>query len=235
VTARSLTSPPVRLVAVPVAVLALLAFFASSPSQARIEAYRATITPLPGPMRARLADGGFWRRGCPVTLAQLRLLTVRHWAFDGRVRTGQLVVNGDVAAALRTVFGRLYALRFPIRHMRFVDQYGLARARPADNDVSNSFYCRQASASPCTGTATTGTWSNHAYGHAVDLNPVENPYIGCGATRSRASAPYIDRSRLRKGMVTPAVVRTFRSVGWGWGGAWTGRTKDYMHFSTNGH
>ena len=219
----------------PFAVLLLLAFFASSPSQASVQAYRATITPLPGPMRARLAAGGFWRRGCPVTLGQLRLLIVRHWDFDGHVRTGQLVVDGEVAAPLRTVFGRLYALRFPIRHMRFVDQYGLARATPADGDVSNSFYCRQASASPCTGKATTGTWSNHAYGHAVDLNPVENPYVGCGATRSRASAPYIDRSRLRKGMVTPAVVRAFRSVGWGWGGAWTGRTKDYMHFSTNGH
>ena len=34
--------------------------------------------------------------------------------------------------------------------------------------------------------------------------------------------------------VTPAVVRAFKSIGWGWGGDWTGDTKDYMHFSTNG-
>ena len=158
-----------------------------------------------------------------------------HWGFDGRPHTGQLVVNQDVAAPLRTVFRRLYELRFPIRHMRLVDAYGPRRSRPPDGDVSGSFVCRQAVPSPCTGGTASGSWSNHAYGHAIDLNPVENPYVGCGRTRNRASARYLDRSRLRKGMVTPAVVRAFRSIGWGWGGDWTGRTKDYMHFSTTGH
>jgi hypothetical protein len=47
--------------------------------------------------------------------------------------------------------------------------------------------------------------------------------------------PYVDRSKRKKGMVTPAVVRAFRSIGWGWGGDWSSGTKDYMHFSTNGH
>jgi hypothetical protein len=74
----------------------------------------------------------------------------------------------------------------------------------------------------------------HAYGEAIDLNPIENPYTGCGRTREMRSVPYLDRSRLRKGMVTRAVVAAFRSIGWGWGGNWTG-TKDYMHFSVNGH
>jgi hypothetical protein len=36
-------------------------------------------------------------------------------------------------------------------------------------------------------------------------------------------------------MVTPAVVAAFRAIGWGWGGDWSGNTKDYMHFSHNGH
>ena len=58
--------------------------------------------------------------------------------------------------------------------------------------------------------------------------------MGCGRTRERASRPYLNRSRLRPGMVTPAVVQAFRSIGWGWGGDWTG-TKDYMHFSASGH
>ena len=80
--------------------------------------------------------------------------------------------------------------------------------------------------SPCTGGKGTGTWSEHAYGEAVDLNPVENPYVGCGPATPRL--PYLDRSRLRPGMVTPAVVEAFRSIGWGWGGAWTGSTRDYM-------
>jgi hypothetical protein len=197
-----------------------------------VQPYSSTVRPLPAPLKANL-EGRFWQPGCPVRLSQLRLLTVSHWGFDGRPHTGQLVVNRDVAAPLRTVFRRLYQVRFPIRHMRLVDAYGPRSARPADGDVSGSFVCRKAVPSPC-GTGS-GSWSNHAYGHAIDLNPVENPYVGCGRTHNRASGRYMDRSRLRKGMVTPAVVRAFRSIGWGWGGDWTGRTKDYMHFSTTGH
>jgi hypothetical protein len=209
-----------RVLALPLVVLALAPFDSS-------------IRALPEPLRANL-DGRFWKPGCPVPLSQLRLLTVSHWGFDGRVHRGQLVVNQDVAEPLTKVFRRLYDLRFPIRHMR-VDVYGPKGSVPAHGDVSGSFECREAVPSPCTGGTGSGSWSNHAYGHAVDLNPVENPYVGCGRTRDRASARYIDRSRLRKGMVTPAVVRAFRAIGWGWGGEWAGRTKDYMHFSTTGH
>ena len=194
----------------------------------------AEIRPLTPQLKATL-ESRFWKPGCPVPLTRLRLLTVRHWGFDGRTHTGQLVVNRDAAAPLAKVFRRLYALRFPIRHLQLGDMYGPRAARPTDGDVTGSFECRQAVPSPCTGGSGTGTWSNHAYGLAVDLNPGENPYVGCGQTRDPTRARFLDRSRLRKGMVTPAVVAAFRSIGWGWGGAWTGATKDYMHFSHNGH
>ena len=194
-------------------------------------AFQTSAQPLSRPQRAQLA-GRYWHKGCPVSLSQLRVLTVRHWGWDGRAHTGQLVVNAKAAAPLAVVFRRLYQLRFPIRHLTFSDAYG---RQPADGDISGSFECRQAVPSPCSGGSGTGTWSNHAYGLAVDLNPIENPYTGCGRTRERASRPYLDRSRLRKGMVTPAVVRAFAAVGWGWGGSWSGSTKDYMHFSWNGH
>jgi D-alanyl-D-alanine carboxypeptidase len=197
-------------------------------------AFHTSIQPLPAPLRAEL-NGRFWHPGCPLPLARLRLLTVTHWGFDRRAHTGRLVVNADAAAPLSRVFRRLYELRFPIRHMRLADAYRPSRSRPADDDVSAAFACRQAVPSPCTGGTGTGSWSEHAYGEAVDLNPIENPYVGCGRTRRRASRPYLDRSRLRPGMVTPAVVRAFRSIGWGWGGGWAGSTKDYMHFSATGH
>jgi hypothetical protein len=193
----------------------------------------SSIQPLPANVRANLVDGGYWKPGCPVPLRDLRLLTVRHWGFDGLRHDGQLIVNKDVAAPLARVFRRLYALRFPIRYMR-VDIYKPGRALPAHNDVSGSFECREAVPSPCVGGTGSGSWSNHAYGHAVDLNPRENPYVGCGKVRDGRRSPYINRSPLRKGMVTPVVVRAFRSIGWGWGGEWSGRTKDYMHFSTTG-
>jgi hypothetical protein len=196
--------------------------------------FQSSIRPLPKPLRAELS-GRFWRPGCPVSLSRLRLLTVAHWGFDGRVHTGQLVVNEDAAAPLARVFRRLYERRFPIRHMRLADAYGPARSQPADGDISAAFECRQAVPSPCTGGTGTGSWSEHAYGEAVDLNPVENPYVGCGRTHDRAASPYLDRSRLRRGMVTPAIVKAFHSIGWSWGGDWAGSTKDYMHFSASGH
>jgi len=119
--------------------------------------------------------------------------------------------------------------------MRFHDFYAGSAAYPADEDITASFECRESVPSPCVGGSASGHWSNHAYGHAIDVNPRENPYVGCGMTRDRNARKYLDRSRHRRGMVTPAVVAAFRSIGWGWGGAWTGDTKDYMHFSVNGH
>jgi D-alanyl-D-alanine carboxypeptidase len=207
-----------RLLAIP---LALLAF-------------HANIQPLPKPVRAEL-NGTYWHPGCPVTLSQLRVLTVSYWDFDGNVQQGQLVVNADAAPKLARVFRRLYELRFPIRHMQIDETYGPRSAQPADGDITGSFECRQAVPSPCSGGTGTGHWSMHAYGLAVDINPVENPYVGCGMTRDRTARKYMDRSRHRKGMVTNAVVQAFRSVGWGWGGAWSGDTKDYMHSSATGH
>ncbi len=204
----------VRLLAVPLAVLS----------------FHSVVRPLSPAQEAKLT-GKYWHAGCPVGFSDLRVLTVTHWGFDGRTHTGQLVVNRDAAGKLAVVFRRLYELRFPIRDMSFQHAYRLQQ--PAD--ITDAFECRQAVPSPCSGGSGTGHWSEHAYGEAVDLNPVENPYVGCGMTRSAASKPYLDRSRLRPGMVTAAVVDAFRSVGWGWGGSWSGDTKDYMHFSATGH
>ena len=205
-----------RLLAVPLSVLA----------------FHSVVQPVSAPIQARLT-GKYWHQGCPVSFSQLRVLTVTTWGFDGRTHTGQVVVNEDAAGKLARVFRRLFELRFPIRDMRLKDAY--QQDQPAY--VSDAFECRQAVASPCSSSTATGNghWSEHAYGEAIDLNPVENPYVGCGMTRDAASRPFLDRSHLRPGMVTPSVVDAFRSVGWGWGGAWSGSTKDYMHFSATGH
>jgi hypothetical protein len=211
-----------RLLAVPLALLAV---------GSTTQRYEASVRPLPAPLRASLQPES-WRPGCPVSLADLRLLTVTHWGWDGRARRGQLIVHEDAARPLARVFRRLYELGFPIRHMRLDDMYGPRGARP--DDVTGSFRCRQSVPSPCTGGSASGRWSNHAYGLAIDVNPVENPYVGCGMTRDPRSLRYVDRTPVRKGMVTPAVVRAFAAIGWGWGGSWSGDTKDYMHFSHNG-
>ncbi len=185
-------------------------------------AFHGVVQPLPAPLRAQLAER-MWHQGCPVPLSRLRVLTVSHWGFDRRVHRGRLVVNESVAEPLVGVFRRLYRLRFPLR-----------RVQPlAVGDATVAFNCRRVVRSPCS-TGSSGRWSDHAYGTAVDLNPVENPYTGgCGRTTDPASVPYSDRSHQRPGMVTRAVVAAFRTIGWGWGGNWT-RAQDYMHFSASG-
>ena len=209
-----------RLLAIPLALVAL-----HQPD--------SSIRPLSESLKSNLAHGQ-WHAGCPVALSQLRLVTVPYVDFDGLTREGQIIVHRDVAGSVSTVFSKLYELKFPIRHMRLSEMYGPRRAIPEDEDVTGSFWCRDSVPSPCVGGTASGHWSNHAYGHAIDINPIENPYIGCGKVYDPRMAPYVDRSKRKKGMVTPAVVRAFRSIGWGWGGDWSG-TKDYMHFSTNGH
>jgi hypothetical protein len=194
--------------------------------------FHATSQPLSAPVRAEVTSSNHWHAGCPVPLAGLRVLTLTFWGFDNKTHTGQIVVNANAAAPLTIVFRKLYAMHFPIRHMQLDDIYGKV---PADGDVTASFECRQAVPSPCSGGSGTGSWSMHAYGLAVDINPVENPYVGCGQTRDKTAVSYMNRSRVRPGMVTPAVLAAFQSVGWGWGGSWSGSTKDYMHFSANGH
>jgi hypothetical protein len=213
--------------------LATLALAAAQASQAQPERYQFNVQKLPPRVQTLLKERA-WRPGCPVPLSGLRLLSVSHWGFDGQERVGRLVVNRSAAVELVDVFRRLYRQRFPIRHMQLTDIYGPKSQQPADGDVTGSFFCRQAAASPCTGRKRTGTWSNHAYGLAIDVNPLENPYVGCGVSYDPDARRYLDRSRLRKGMVTSAVVQAFASIGWGWGGYWSGQTKDYMHFSYNG-
>jgi D-alanyl-D-alanine carboxypeptidase len=210
--------------------LALVPFASQAPAQAGFAGFAGFAMKLPAPMREQL-EGPFWRPGCPVPLSDLRLLTVRHYGWDGNVTTGQLVVNRAAARPLIGVFRSLYALKFPIRHMRFADVYGPG---PEPRDTSGSFHCRPPAPSPCPGSKPGSSWSMHAYGLAVDLNPRENPYVACGISYHADAKPYIDRTPLRKGMVTPGVVRAFKAIGWGWGGDWSG-VKDWMHFSSTGH
>ena len=200
-------------------------------------AFHASSQRLDAQVRHEVIASHHFYSKCPVPLSGLRVLTLTFWGFDGHVHTGQLVTNASSVTPLTKVFRKLFAMRFPIRHMALTDEYGAASQIPKDGDITYSFSCRQAVASPCNGGKVTGTgsWSEHAYGEAVDLDPVENPYVGCGQTRDKTAVSYMKRTRIRPGMVTPAVLADFQAVGWGWGGSWYGSTKDYMHFSANGH
>ena len=167
-----------------------------------------------------------WHRGCPVAPAQLRRLRLRYWGFDQRVHTGALIVNKSALRPLTRVFSRLYAARFPILRMRPIDAYGGSDERSLNADNTAAFNCRYAVAPG------PKRWSVHAYGLAVDVNPVENPYLEGGRVHPRAGRAFLDRSPYRPGMAVRGglLVRAFVSAGWLWGGRWTG-SPDYQHFS----
>ena len=173
---------------------------------------------------------GTWHRGCPVALRDLRLLQPVYLDWSGRARTGKLVVHRDAARTLGRVFGRLYQVRFPIRRMVPVDTYG----SPPDNDY-RSIEADNTSAFNCRNATGSGHWSQHAYGRAVDVDPIENPYVLDGLTEHRKSRRYLDRTRRLKGMIHAGdrVERAFTHVAWGWGGRWDNPV-DYQHFSATG-
>ena len=188
--------------------------------------FRGTIERIDSAQAKRMS-GVSWRPGCPVALRDLRLLRLLYWGFDGRARTGRLIVHRDVAPELVGVFRELYRARFPIRRMVPVDAYGASDFRSIEADNTSAFNCRYVEG--------TSRWSNHAYGTAIDVNPIENPYVSGGRTSHPASRPYLDRARRRPGMAFEggALVRAFDRIGWGWGGRWTS-VQDYQHFSASG-
>lgn len=174
--------------------------------------------------------GVSYKTGCPVGLDALRLLTLDHWGFDGEVHVGRLVVHEDQAAPLLRVFEAIFAARYPIARMRLVDAYGGNDDLSMADDNTSSFNCR-----PKTGQST--GFSEHSYGRAIDINPIRNPYVTTSGTASPpAGARFAKRSLKEEGMIQPndAVVRAFASIGWKWGGAWSG-ARDYQHFSLSGH
>ncbi|MDP9847771.1 M15 family metallopeptidase [Streptosporangium lutulentum] len=169
-----------------------------------------------------------WRPGCPVPVGDLRLITMSYWGFDDKPHTGEMVVNKDATDAVITVFGRLYGWRWPIYKMQLVDAYKASDFDSIDADNTSAFNCRPAEGS--------SSWSEHAYGRAVDLNPRENPYRFANGTLSHKNARKFGTRPLdAPGVINPGdrVVKAFAKVGWGWGGVWAG-AKDFQHFSESG-
>jgi hypothetical protein len=204
----------------------------ASPAPASVPVFRGEVSPIGPELRDRLI-GRNWAPACPVPLEDLRLVEVSYWNFDGEVKAGPLVLNERVASDVLWVFRRLFRAHFPIEEIELAAKD--RPIRPEDywdksrRSVTASFNCRRA-------TGSTSTLSQHSYGWAIDINPLQNPYVRNDGTVLRAIAlPFRNRSLHRKGMIHEGdvVVRSFARIGWEWGGQWH-TLKDYMHFSLTG-
>lgn len=170
-----------------------------------------------------------WRPGCPVSLAELRYLRVSYMSYAGTPEIGELVVHRDVVAALGDIFGRMWAAGVGVNSMRLIDDFAGDDDASTAADNTAAFNCRSVTGVP-------GSWSNHAFGTAIDINPLRNPYIGGdGAIQAPGAERYRDRSLAEVGMFVEgdATVAAFDAHGWDWGGRWTNPI-DYQHFSAYG-
>lgn len=172
------------------------------------------------------------RPGCPLPLTELRYLRMRYVGFDGRSHMGEMVVHQDHEAAVRRAFGRLYQARWPIYEMTLVDTY--------QGDDDRSMSANNTSGYNCRNVAGTDRWSEHSYGAAIDINPIQNPYVTSTSIAPPEGVGFSEIAR-GAGAVVPQgviknddpVVRAFAEAGWEWGGTWQ-TSKDYQHFSASG-
>ncbi len=194
--------------------------FLAAPSSRR---FSSDIGPVPDSVLRRST----WQPGCPVGADDLSYVTLSFWGFDEEPHTGELLVHRDVAQDVSRVFKVLYQQLFPIEEMRITTKAELDAAPTGDGNNTGAFVCRPARGST--------SWSQHAYGLAIDVNPFHNPYVKDELVLPELASAYMDRGWERPGMVLPdgAVVRAFEAIGWGWGGTWTS-SKDWMHFSSTG-
>lgn len=188
-------------------------------------AFTATVTAITPEVRERM--GQTWSPACPVGLDELRYVTVVFRGFDGAAHTGEIVVNAAVAEDVVEVFRRLFAADFPVEEMRLPTTADLQAPPTGDGNNTASYVCRAARGQT--------TWSQHAYGLAVDVNPFHNPLVKRDLVLPELASAYADRSAVRPGMHLPGgpAVQAFAAVGWEWGGDWRS-SKDWMHFSRDG-
>ena len=162
----------------------------------------------------------------PVAIKDLAYLKLTYWGFDAKTHLGEIIVHKELAKEVAEIFSEIYAAKFPIAKMRLIDEY------QADDDLSmadnnTSGLCMRK-------VRGTDSYSKHSFGVAIDINPVQNPYLWQGTVLPQAGQVYIDRQNLREGMLVKgdAVYEAFTNRGWTWGGEWK-TLKDYQHFQKN--
>ena len=193
---------------------------------ARRSRFTHSVAGIDPALAARMTPAS-WRPGCPVSLAELRLVTLSHMDFRGAERTGQLVVHRNAVDVTVAMFRAMWEEGFPIHSMRLIDEFGGSDAASMEANNTSAFNCRTV--------AGTTRFSEHAWGTAIDVNPVQNPYVSSAGVEPAAGAPYVDRSNVRAGMLVEggAAINVVDFVGWGWGGRWRS-VKDYQHVSASG-
>lgn len=132
--------------------------------------FRGAAFALPPSLRKEMVKKGSWREGCPVGLDDLAYLVMTYLGFDGRSHIGEMVVHSRLAGDVLDIFAGLYDNGFPIERMERIEKYDGDDDRSMAANNTSAFNCRDVSGRP-------GVLSRHSFGTAIDINPVQNPYL----------------------------------------------------------
>jgi len=196
-----------------------------------------TVEPITDEIFERM-NGKSWREGA-IPISELRYLRVLYWAFGSGPITGpesfrdtldnhgtfvgEIIVNEAIADDVLDIFKELYLEQYPIGLMVLIDNFDADDTLSMNTNNTSGFNHRFI--------AGTTTLSNHSRGMAIDLNPVQNPWVSGGNVEPQIGAPYADRADIRPGMIThdDLAYQLFKAHGFSWGGDWRS-PKDYQHF-----
>lgn len=179
---------------------------------------------------AKQMEGIAYQKECPVSLDDLRIVNVKYLGFDDKEHFGDIVVHKDISLEVSQIFEELLAINYPIRKIFPIEKYNGDDFESIEDDNTSAFNCRKAEGS--------NKYSKHSYGKAIDINPLENPYVyKDGTTSHKDSIKYLTRVENNDSIENKAVltssskaVQIFKKYGWKWGGDWK-NIKDYQHFN----
>lgn len=184
-----------------------------------------TVSEIPSEIRAKMEGVSMPVGGAKeVGFDDLRYLRMSYVDFEGNDQVGEMVCHKYIAEDMIYIFSKLYEARYQIAQMRLIDEFGGSDDESMAADNTSSFNYRVVAGSK--------SLSKHAYGMAVDINPLENPYINSKGTVSpKGGELYVDRKSGRPHMIdeNDLCYKLFIERGFIWGGAWNS-VKDYQHF-----
>lgn len=178
---------------------------------------------IPAAVKQRMLGRSYPEEGARIDWSDLRYLRLRYYDFNGQVRKGEMVCNKAIAADLLHIFKELFKARYELASVRLIDDFDGDDARSMAANNTSCFNYR---------TKTSGaSLSAHALGLAVDINPLQNPYVKGEVVEPPEAVEFVDRSADFPHKITAddLCCKLFRARGFQWGGAWNSM-KDYQHF-----
>lgn len=168
--------------------------------------------------------GKSYPEDCEIDIDDLRYLIIPHYDGNGYIKIGELVCNKDVADEFIYLFKELFKNKYPIERMVLVDEY--------DGDDKKSMAANNTSAFNYRVISDTDKLSRHAYGMAIDINPLYNPYVKGEYVSPETGKRFVDRNKSFKYKIDSNDL-TYQILhdkfGFTWGGDWE-KCKDYQHY-----